>query len=77
LILASKHSALATRNALKRLHVPVERFAVPKSIDESLEQVTKVARLLGHPGTGQGAGRADRGRDRRFGAASWARRLRP
>jgi iron complex transport system substrate-binding protein len=29
LVLASKHSALATRNALKRLHVPVERFAVP------------------------------------------------
>jgi iron complex transport system substrate-binding protein len=53
LVLASKHSALATRNALKRLHVPVERFSVPKSIDESLAQVTKVARLLGHPARGK------------------------
>jgi iron complex transport system substrate-binding protein len=53
LVLASKHSALATRNALKRLHVPVERFAVPKSVDESLAQVTKVARLLGHPERGR------------------------
>jgi iron complex transport system substrate-binding protein len=53
LVLASRHSALATRNALKRLHVPVERFAVPKSVDESLAQVTKVARLLGHPERGR------------------------
>jgi iron complex transport system substrate-binding protein len=53
LVLASKHSALATRNALKRLHVPVERFAVPKSIEESLAQVTKVAGLLGHPERGR------------------------
>jgi iron complex transport system substrate-binding protein len=53
LVLASKHSALATRNALKRLHVPVERFAVPKSIDESLAQVAKVARLLGHEARGR------------------------
>lgn len=47
LVLASKHSALATRNALTRLHVPIERFAVPRSIDESLFQVTRVAGLLG------------------------------
>lgn len=53
LVLASKHSALATRNALKRLHVPVERFAVPKSIEESLAQVARVARLLGHPERGR------------------------
>ena len=53
LVLASQHSALATRNALKRLHVPVQRFKVPKSIDESLEQVRKMARLVGHPDRGE------------------------
>lgn len=52
LVLSSKHSALATRNALKRLKVPVERFAVPKSIDESLAQVRRVAGLIGHPEQG-------------------------
>lgn len=53
LVLASQHSALATRNALKRLHVPVQRFKVPKSIDESLGQVREVARLIGHPDRGE------------------------
>lgn len=52
LVLSSKHSALATRNALKRLKVPVERFAVPKSIDQSLAQVRRVAGLIGHPERG-------------------------
>lgn len=52
LVLSSKHSALATRNALKRLNVPVERFSVPKSIDESLAQVRKVASLIGYPERG-------------------------
>ncbi|WP_233586880.1 ABC transporter substrate-binding protein [Caulobacter sp. 602-1] len=53
LVLASQHSALATRNALKRLHVPVQRFKVPRSIDESLGQVREVARLIGHPDRGE------------------------
>ena len=53
LVLASQHSALATRNALKRLDVPVQRFKVPKSIDESLEQVRKLARMVGHPDRGE------------------------
>lgn len=52
LVLASQHSALATRNALKRLDVPVERFKVPKSVDESLVQVRRLARLIGHPNRG-------------------------
>lgn len=52
LVLASQHSALATRNALKRLHVPVERFAVPKTVEESLGQVRRVARLIGHEDRG-------------------------
>jgi len=53
LVLASQHSALATRNALKRLHVPVERFSVPKTVDESLEQVRRVAGLIGRPDRGE------------------------
>jgi iron complex transport system substrate-binding protein len=53
LVLASQHSALATRNALKRLHVPVERFAVPKTVEESLGQVQRVARLIGQVDRGE------------------------
>lgn len=53
LVLASQHSALATRNALKRLHVPVERFAVPKTVDESLGQVRRIAGLIGRPERGE------------------------
>lgn len=53
LVLASQHSALATRNALKRLHVPVHRFKVPKSVAESLSQVRKIAGLIGHPDRGE------------------------
>ena len=53
LILASQHSALATRNALKRLHVPVQRFKVPKSVDESLAQVRELAGLIGHADRGE------------------------
>ncbi|HJV40242.1 ABC transporter substrate-binding protein [Caulobacter sp.] len=53
LVLASQHSALATRNALKRLQVPVERFAVPKTVDESLGQVRRVARLIGRVDRGE------------------------
>lgn len=53
LVLASQHSALATRNALKRLHVPVERFAVPKTVDESLRQVRRIGRLIGRPERGE------------------------
>ncbi len=53
MVLASQHSALATRNALKRLHVPVHRFKVPKSVAESLAQVRKIAELVGHPQRGE------------------------
>lgn len=53
LVLASQHSALATRNALKRLDVPVQRFKVPRSVDESLAQVRRLAGLIGHPDRGE------------------------
>ena len=47
LVLTSRHSAIATRNALKRVGIRFELFDVPDSIEESLAQVRQVARLLG------------------------------
>lgn len=47
LVLASRHSAPATRNALQRLGVRTERFSTPRTIAESLEQVARVAGLVG------------------------------
>jgi iron complex transport system substrate-binding protein len=47
LVLTSRHSAIATRNALKRVGIRFELFDVPKDIAGSLEQVRKIARLLG------------------------------
>jgi len=46
LVLTSRHSAIATRNALKRVGIRFELFDVPDTIEESLEQVRTVARLL-------------------------------
>ncbi len=47
LVLTSRHSAIATRNALTRVGIRFELFDVPSTIAESLEQVRQVARLLG------------------------------
>lgn len=47
LVLTSRHSALATRNALKRVGIRFELFDVPGTIAESLAQIRQVARLLG------------------------------
>lgn len=47
LVLTSRHSAIATRNALKRVGIRFELFDVPSSIDGSLDQVRQVAHLLG------------------------------
>jgi iron complex transport system substrate-binding protein len=47
LVLTSRHSAIATRNALKRVGIRFELFDVPNNIAGSIEQVRKVARLLG------------------------------
>jgi len=46
LVLAGRHSAIATRNALKRVGVRFELFDVPESIDESTEQIRRLATLL-------------------------------
>lgn len=47
LVLTSRHSAPATRNALKRVGIRFELFDVPDTIAGSLAQVRQVARLLG------------------------------
>lgn len=53
LVLTSRHSALATRNALGRMNIPTELFAVPDSVATSLDQVREVARLVGRPARGE------------------------
>lgn len=47
LVLASVHTALATRNALERLNIPFALFGVPDTVDASLAQVSGIARLCG------------------------------
>jgi iron complex transport system substrate-binding protein len=47
LVLTSRHSAPATRNALKRVGIRFELFDVPGTIADSLAQVRQVAHLLG------------------------------
>jgi len=47
LVLTSRHSAIATRNALKRVGIRFELFDVPATVADSLAQVRKVAELLG------------------------------
>lgn len=53
LVLASRHTALATRNALAGLGIPVALFAPPSTVDESLAQVRRIAGLAGHPERGE------------------------
>lgn len=53
LVLASKHTALATRNALRELDLKTGYFPVANSVDESLQQVLEVGDLVGHPERGR------------------------
>lgn len=53
LVLTSRHSSLATRNALQRLNVPTELFTEPQTIAESIAQVRRIAKLLGHEDRGE------------------------
>ncbi len=46
LVLSSRHSALATRNALQRVGIRFELFEVPDSVASSLAQVRQIAALL-------------------------------
>jgi iron complex transport system substrate-binding protein len=53
LVLTSRHSAIATRNALRRVGIRFELFEVPDSIAGSIEQVRQVAALLGREREGE------------------------
>jgi iron complex transport system substrate-binding protein len=53
LVLASRHNALATREALRKLNIKIETFAVPTTVAESRKQVIKVGKLLGHAERGE------------------------
>ena len=53
LVLAGRHSALATRNALKRIGIRFELFSVPLSVAASHEQIRRVAALLQQPERGE------------------------
>lgn len=53
LVLTSRHSAIATRNALRRVGIRFELLGVPDSIAGSIEQVRQVAALLGREREGE------------------------
>jgi iron complex transport system substrate-binding protein len=53
LVLTSRHSGLATRNALHRLGIAIELFDVPVTVDQSIAQVRRIAALAGHPDRGE------------------------
>lgn len=53
LVLTGRHSAPATRAALRRLGIKTEAFSVPSTVEESLAQVTRIAGLVGHPERGR------------------------
>lgn len=53
LVLAGRHSAIATRNALRRVGIHFELFKVPDTVEESLEQVRYIAALLGRSHQGE------------------------
>lgn len=54
LVIAGRHVALATRNALARLGVRILFVDVPQTIAESDEQIMEIAGALGHPARGVG-----------------------
>ncbi len=53
LVIAGRHSALATRNALKRVGIRFELFDVPTSIEQSHAQIRQLAALLQEPARGE------------------------
>jgi iron complex transport system substrate-binding protein len=46
LVITSRHSAIATRNALRRVGIRFELFAVPQTVAESLMQIRQLSALL-------------------------------
>ena len=53
LVITSRHSAIATRNALKRVGIRFELFDVPQTIEQSLAQIRQLAVLLGREDQGE------------------------
>jgi iron complex transport system substrate-binding protein len=53
LVLTSRHSAIATRNALRRVGIRHELFDVATSVAQSLAQIRRIAELVGHPAQGE------------------------
>lgn len=53
LVLASRHSAVATRNALRRVGIRYELFDVAFSIADSLAQIRRIAALVGNAAAGE------------------------
>jgi iron complex transport system substrate-binding protein len=53
LVLASQHSAIATRNALRRVGIRYELFDVAFSIEDSFAQIRRIAELVGNIQAGE------------------------
>lgn len=53
LVLASRHSAIPTRNALQRVGIHYELFEVPFSVKDSVAQIRRIAALVGSPDAGE------------------------
>jgi iron complex transport system substrate-binding protein len=53
LVLASRHSAIPTRNALRRVGIHYELFDVPYSVPESIAQIRRIATLVGSVAAGE------------------------
>ena len=53
LVLAGRHSAIATRNALRRVGIRFELFDVPDTVEGSVAQVRRIATLLGREPQGE------------------------
>jgi iron complex transport system substrate-binding protein len=53
LVLASRHSAIPTRNALRRVGIHYELFDVPFSVKESLAQIRRIAALVDNAAAGE------------------------
>ncbi len=61
LVLASRHSAIPTRNALRRVGIHYELFDVAFSVEESLAQIRRIAAVIGEPAAGEAlVGRIER-----------------
>jgi iron complex transport system substrate-binding protein len=53
LVLTSRHSSLATRNALRRVEITTELFSEPQNIAESIAQVRQIAALVNRAERGE------------------------